>query len=317
MGKPRREKVTVEPGEDGERLDRVLCRRLEDMSRARIQKLAREGMVLVEGSPARPSRILHAGQSVEVLVPPTEPSALEPEPIPLEVLHEDDRILVLVKPAGMVVHPGAGSRAGTLVNALLARSPGWSSIGGRERPGIVHRLDKGTSGVMVVARDDQAHRDLSRQFQDRTVEKLYVALSWGRARETIFHVDAPLGRDRILRTRISSRTSRPRAASTRFRVVEQMERFTLLEARPLTGRTHQIRAHLKAAGLPIVGDEEYGGRRWKSLPEGPLRGALERFNRLALHARTLSFDHPSTGSRCRFEAPLPREMQELLEVMRR
>jgi len=299
------------------RLDRVLTARLPSLSRARIQKLARDGFIRIAGEATRPSRAVRSGEVITVTLPPPAPTRLQAEEIPIDVLYEDDRLLVLVKPAGLVVHPGAGSPSGTLVNALLARGPGWSAIGGEERPGIVHRLDRGTSGVMVVARDDEAHRSLSGQFKDRTVEKVYAALVWGSPGSSSFEVNAAIGRDRILRKRISTRTSHPRNASTRFRVEERLKGFALLEARPLTGRTHQIRAHLVTVGLPIVGDEEYGGRRWKGLPEGELRRALASFRRLGLHARLLSFDHPTTGERCRFEAPLPAEITGLMELMRR
>ncbi|HXI01644.1 MAG TPA: RluA family pseudouridine synthase, partial [Candidatus Saccharimonadales bacterium] len=211
--------MTVQPADDQLRLDVFLAARLPGMSRARIQKLARQGQVRVNGAPARPSRPVRAGERVTLLVPATVPSRIRPEPIPLEVLHEDADILVIVKPAGLVVHPGAGTSGPTLVHALLARGPAWSTIGGEERPGIVHRLDKGTSGVMVVARHDAAHRSLSAQFMERSVEKIYTALVWGRPARSEFTVDAPLGRDTRQRKRISSRTARPRAASTRFRLV--------------------------------------------------------------------------------------------------
>jgi 23S rRNA pseudouridine1911/1915/1917 synthase len=317
LGAEREEWITVAPEEDRMRLDRLLSTRLPSLSRARIQKLAREGFIRIGGEAMRPSRPVREGEVITVTLPAPSPTHLLAEEIPLEVIHEDERLLVLVKPAGLVVHPGAGSRSGTLVNALLARGPGWSAIGGEERPGIVHRLDRGTSGVMVVARDDEAHRSLSRQFKDRSVEKVYAALVWGRPDRPAFEVNAPIGRDRIHRKRISTRSSHLRQAATRFRVEEPLPGFTLLEACPLTGRTHQIRAHLVTVGLPIVGDEEYGGRRWKVLPQGELRLALESFRRLALHARLLSFDHPSTGERCRFEAPLPAEFVSLMELMRR
>jgi 23S rRNA pseudouridine1911/1915/1917 synthase len=214
----------------------------------------------------------------------------------------------------MVVHPGAGSRTGTLVHALLARGEKWSTIGGVERPGIVHRLDRGTSGVMVVARHDRAHRGLAAQFRDRTVEKTYLALVWGDVPAAKLRVDAPLGRDRVHRKRISSRTSHPRAATTEFIVRERYAGLTLVEARPKTGRTHQIRAHLKSIGHPIVGDAEYGGERSRSLPPGPLRDRLAVVNRIILHALRLSFTHPCTGERLTLEAPLPAEVSDLLRA---
>jgi 23S rRNA pseudouridine1911/1915/1917 synthase len=316
LPKDREERLTVGPDEDRLRLDRFLADRLPRLSRARIQKLAREGRIQVNGSAARPSRPVRTGESVEIVIPAPAPSTLIPEPIPLEVLYEDPWILVISKAAGMVVHPGAGRRSGTLVHALLARGPGWSTIGGEERPGIVHRLDRGTSGVMVIARNDDAHRSLSAQFKARTVEKTYMALVWGVPHQSRFTVDAALGRDKLLRRRVSSRTRSPREAATHFTVRETLGPFTLLEVKPLTGRTHQIRAHLLSAGHPIVGDQEYGGARWRGLPEGEVREKIRVFGRLGLHALRLAFDHPSTGERERFEAPLPPELTELLMTLR-
>jgi 23S rRNA pseudouridine1911/1915/1917 synthase len=308
-------RFVVAPVEDGARLDRFLILRLPGFSRSFLQKLAKEGRVLVNQRVSRPGQSVRAHQIVTVAIPAASPTKLTPEPIEIEVLHEDADLLVICKPAGMVVHPGAGARSGTLVHALLARGENWSTIGGHERPGIVHRLDRGTSGVMVVARNDRAHRHLAAQFKDRTVEKVYLALVWGSPRAGTFKVDASLGRDLANRKTISSRTAKPRAAVTEFTVLSRYEGFTLLEARPRTGRTHQIRAHLKGAGLPIVGDVAYGGERWRGVPEGPLRDRLEGFRRLALHARRLSFDHPSTGSRLTFDAPLPAEMEDLIAAL--
>jgi 23S rRNA pseudouridine1911/1915/1917 synthase len=191
----------------------------------------------------------------------------------------------------------------------------WSTIGGAERPGIVHRLDRGTSGVMVVARNDAAHRHLAAQFKNREVEKVYLAIVWGLPRSDRFTVEAPLGRDRVSRLRISTRSSRPRAASTELRVSRRFRGFALLEARPRTGRTHQIRAHLLHAGHPIVGDAVYGGARWKNLPAGPLRERIRALGRLGLHAHRLAFTHPVTGLRLSFEAPLPEDLVRLLEEM--
>jgi len=316
MAAPRSESFVVAPAEARCRLDLFLTRRLPDLSRAFIQKLAREGHVTVNGEPARPSTPLRAAQRISVTIPPPVPSGLIAEPIPLRAIHEDEDLLVLDKPAGMVVHPGSGVGTGTLVHALLARGERWSTVGGEHRPGIVHRLDRGTSGVMVVARTDAAHRHLSGQFKDRLVRKVYTALVWGAAKLDRFGVDLPLGRDSKLRRRMSARTRKPRAASTEFSVIERLPGFTLLEARPKTGRTHQIRAHLKSRALPIVGDREYGGDRKRELPEGEVKEILRSFDRLALHASSLSFVHPSRGVVMTFEAPLPTEMDRLLRAIR-
>jgi len=312
----RSEAFVVAPAESRCRLDLFLTRKLPDLSRAFLQKLVREGHVTVDGAAGRPSLALRSGSVVSVSVPPPVPSALTPEAIPLSVLYEDDDLLVLDKPAGMVVHPGSGVRQGTLVHALLGRGETWSTIGGEHRPGIVHRLDRGTSGVMVVARTDAAHRALSAQFKDREVEKVYTALVWRSPAADRFDVDLPLGRDSKLRRRMSARTRKPRSASTRFTVLERLTGFTLLEARPRTGRTHQIRAHLKSRNLPIVGDREYGGDRWKSLPEGEVKDLLHAFGRLALHARRLAFVHPARGVEMSFEAPVPPEIERLLAAIR-
>jgi len=313
---PAERRFVVDASEEGERLDRFLATRCPDLSRSYIQKLSRQGMVLIDAQAGRPSQSVRASQVVLLEIPEAVSTSLVPEAIPLAVLFEDDDLLVLDKPAGLVVHPGAGARTGTLVHALLSRAPNWSTIGGEERPGIVHRLDRGTSGVMVVARHDRAHRSLSAQFKDRTVEKIYAALVWGRIDKGTFTIDLPLGRDASDRKKISSRTSKPRTALTEFRVTERFESCTLVEARPKTGRTHQIRAHLRSCGHPIVGDAAYGGDRRRSLPPGPLREALETFRRLALHAFRLTFDHPRDGRRLTFEAPLPGEMASLVETLR-
>jgi 23S rRNA pseudouridine1911/1915/1917 synthase len=252
---------------------------------------------------------------VTLAVDVVSPSTLVPEAIPLDILYEDADLVVINKPAGMVVHPGAGARTGTLVHALLARGENWSTIGGEERPGIVHRLDRGTSGVMIAARNDRAHRHLSAQFKERTVEKIYVALVWGDVRNARFRIDAPLGRDTVNRKKISSRTSHARSALTEFVVTARFEGFTLLDALPRTGRTHQIRAHLQGAGHPIVGDGTYGGDRWRALGPSRLRKTLSEFHRLALHARRLSFDHPTSGERLSFEASLPIDFEHLVREL--
>jgi 23S rRNA pseudouridine1911/1915/1917 synthase len=308
-------RFVVERAEEGMRLDRYLAGRLPSLSRSFIQKLTKGGRVLVDGRIARPSQSVRAGQAVTLTVAAVSPSTLVPEAIHLDILHEDSDLVVINKPAGMVVHPGAGARTGTIVHALLARGENWSTIGGEERPGIVHRLDRGTSGVMIAARNDRAHRHLSAQFKERTVEKIYVALVWGDVRSSRFKVDAPLGRDTVNRKKISSRTSHARPALTEFVVTARFEGFTLLDALPRTGRTHQIRAHLQGAGHPIVGDGTYGGDRWRSLGPSRLREALSKFHRLALHARRLSFDHPTSGERLSFEASLPIDFEHLVREL--
>jgi 23S rRNA pseudouridine1911/1915/1917 synthase len=318
---PRGEEVTVEVPSlhRGERLDQALTTLLPDHSRAALQRLIREGHVQVDGRMARPSYRIRGGERVRLSPPPPVPSGIEPEAIPLRVLHEDGDLLVIDKPAGMTVHPGAGVRRGTLVNALLHHARGLSSIGGVERPGIVHRLDRDTSGVLVVALNDRAHRDLAAQFKSRRVEKVYEALVWGRPRATSGIVDQPIGRHPAVRVRMAVRRD-GRPSVSRWRILRAFGPATLLEVRPETGRTHQIRVHLAHLGHPVVGDPLYGGRRARGtgVPGAAARGdgdPIEDYagsGGLALHARSLSFDHPADGRRLRFEAPRPEPLERLL-----
>ncbi len=235
-----------------------------------------------------------------------------PEPLPLAVIYDDADIVVVDKPAGMVVHPAAGHRTGTLVNALLHHVRGLSGIGGTERPGIVHRLDRGTSGVMIVAKHDRAHRELARQFHDREVEKEYVALVWGRVRAGE-RLDEPIGRDRRHRQKMSSRSGRARPAVTLITSVEALRGVSLARIRLGTGRTHQIRVHLSEHGHPVVGDALYGGTRSKVAAHLAVTAHL---GRPFLHAARLSLTHPITGLPMTFEAPLPRDLVAVLEKLR-
>jgi 23S rRNA pseudouridine1911/1915/1917 synthase len=312
------ERLTVSAAESRIRLDRLLAERFPAHSRSYLQKLIRDGQVRVQGSPSplRPGRLMAAGESVEIDFPPPEPMTLVPEQRPLAVLHEDEDLLVLDKPAGVTVHPGAGARTGTLVHALLHHCRDLSGIGGVERPGIVHRLDKDTTGVLVVAKNDAAHRDLSRQFASREVVKEYVALVWGRPRRMHGVVDAPIGRDTRRRVLISTRTGSPRAAITEYTVAETLAGYAWLEVRPKTGRTHQIRVHLKELGHPIVGDPLYGGARFAQEKDPARQEALRAFGRLALHARRITFRHPRTGAPLTCEARVPADLAALREALR-
>jgi len=316
-----RDRVEILVGADaaGDRLDRFLAAEIESLSRSRIQKLIEAGDVRVEGVPAdKSAQPVEPGQQVVVRLPAEAPSRPGPEELPLAVIHEDDAVVVVDKQPGIVVHPGAGRHSGTLVNALLYRyGESLSSAGGPHRPGIVHRLDKGTSGVMVVARTDRAHRALSRQFRERTVDKEYDAFVYGRPDRDAGVVDVALGRDRADRTRMSPRTDRPRRAVSRWELHEDLRGFAWLKVRPETGRTHQVRAHLRHLHHPCIGDERYAGARWKGVPSRWLRAALRDLGRPALHARRLAFDHPETGDRVDFAAPLPAELEELLALLRR
>jgi 23S rRNA pseudouridine1911/1915/1917 synthase len=257
-----------------------------------------------------------AGQAVEVAVPEPAPAAPAPEDIPLRVVHEDAHLIVIDKPAGLVVHPGAGTASGTLVNALLHRVKDLSGVGGVLRPGIVHRLDRGTSGLLVVAKDDATHQGLARQFAARTVEKEYLAVVLGRPRRASGTVDAPIGRDPVHRKRMSVKAPRGRAARTGYTVEESFDGAALLRVRLHTGRTHQIRVHLASIGHPIAGDATYGGRRLPAAAATRLRDAVAALDRPALHAARLAFAHPATGARLWFESPLPDDLARLLRTLR-
>ena len=296
----------------GERLDRALSALLPSLSRAALQRLMREGRVLLNGSPVRASHRIRGGERVDLDLPDPEPSHLEAEPHPLSILHEDDDVIVLDKPPGVVVHPGAGARRGTLVNFLLHHARPLSGAGGAARPGIVHRLDRDTSGVIVIAKNDAAHRSLADQFKSRSVRKIYEALVWGRPRRAEGVIDAPIGRHPRARVKMAIRRD-GRAARTTYRVARQMGPVALLEIRPETGRTHQIRVHLASLGHPIVGDAVYGGRRAPSVREPVARAALTAYAGLALHARSLGFAHPRTGAWREFTAPRPDDLRSLLE----
>ena len=301
----------------GERLDRWLAGVMPDVSRARLQAIITGGGVLVDGRVARPSRRLKTGQSISVRLPAPRPAVPLPEDIPLAVVYEDPHLLVVDKPAGLVVHPGAGRATGTLVNALLHRVRDLSGIGGVVRPGIVHRLDRGTSGLLVVAKDDASHVALSRQFSGRTVEKEYLAVVLGVPRAAEGTIDVPIGRDPVHRKRMSVRAPRGRAAQSIYRLVEAFDGAALLRVRIATGRTHQIRVHLAALGHPVAGDLTYGGRRPPASRRPEARAALEALTRPALHAARLVFTHPATDERMSFESPLPADLQALLAVLRR
>ena len=300
----------------GQRLDRTLAERLPGESRASLQRLMRGGRVLVAGRPARPSDKVRGGERVEIDRPAPEPSTLAAEDLPLAVLHEDADLLVIDKPPGQTVHPGAGARGGTVVNALLYHCRDLSGVGGVERPGIVHRLDKDTSGALVVAKNDLAHRALAAQFKARAVDKIYEALVWGRPRAGRGVVDSPIGRHPTARTRMAVR-SEGRASRTAYRVLYTRGPVSFLEIRPETGRTHQIRVHLSSLAHPIVGDRLYGGRKDLVRLDAPFGEILRAYSGLALHARRLAFTHPRSGERLAFEAPRPRDLQDLLDRLER
>lgn len=315
--------TTFVAGEEaGERLDVALVRRLPDKSRTAVQRLIEEGQVRVNDAPARPGLKLRAGDRVTVTIPSPRPTQLQPEPIPLNILYEDDQILVLNKPKGLVVHPAPGAPDGTLVNAVLAHAgEELPVIGGEERPGIVHRLDKDTSGVMVIAKTDAALHDLQRQIADRSARRSYLALVRGSPRFERAEVDAPIGRHPTHRQRMAvlpaggRHPARP--ARTHLTVLERFPGFTLLQAQLETGRTHQIRVHCAYIGHPVVGDPLYGAGARARDPSIPpeVRAAIEALEGQALHAYRLAFTHPTTREPLIFVAPPPADTRRLLAAL--
>lgn len=292
----------------GQRLDRFLVSVLDGQSRSQVQKLIADEHVRIEGRDARANLTMREGDRVTVDIPAVAPSSVTAEALPLDIVYEDPDILVLNKPAGLVVHPGAGHPTGTLVNALLHHIQDLSGIGGEARPGIVHRLDRGTSGVMVIAKNDLAHQELTRQFHDREVEKEYIALVWGVV-QAGRRIDAAIGRDPANRQKMSARAKHARSAVTRITRAKHLPGVTLCQVAIHTGRTHQIRVHLSAIGHPIVGDSMYGGVR-RRVP-GDLRAVL-RLNRPFLHAERLAFTHPRDGRRLEFSVPLAPDLMDVL-----
>jgi 23S rRNA pseudouridine1911/1915/1917 synthase len=321
----------VSAEDSGQRLDRFLASQLPELSRNRIQSLMDDGHVLVDGLAKKPSHRVALGETITIGVPPPPPGGVEPEPIPLEILYEDADLAVINKPAGMIVHPGAGAETGTLVAALLhhfrhprnandatnAARPtaptSLSSIGGPLRPGIVHRLDKDTSGAIVVARTDAAHTKLAAAFSNRLVKKAYIALLHGKPRGESGRIDLPIARDLHRRSRMTTRRREGREARTDWRALAHIGNFTLVEADLHTGRTHQIRVHFSALGCPIVGDTVYGAPREERVG----KELLAPLGRNFLHSARIAFMHPRTGERLEFRAPLPAELLDYLHALAR
>jgi 23S rRNA pseudouridine1911/1915/1917 synthase len=299
------QKLTAVSGDAGRRLDLFLAERVPELSRTRIQELIRQGHVRVGGHIAKVSHRVAASETIEIEVMPRPPLEALPEDLPLDLLHVDDDFVIVNKPAGMVVHAGAGHSRGTLVNALLHRLGKLSEAGGSLRPGIVHRLDRETSGAMVVARNDQAHEHLSEQFRSRNVRKIYLALVHGKMPRDSGTITLPISRDPRRRTRMTAREAKGRHARTDWRVIARMDRCTLVEAVLHTGRTHQIRAHFAAIGHAVVGDTLYGAPR--SLRAGTRN--LPLLERNFLHAARIGFSHPSSGAWVEVRAPLPRDLR--------
>ena len=299
---PKKEILITHSSGVNKRLDIFLSEKIKDLSRSQIKKLVEEDSIKINGQTRKPSYKLKVGDRVRIEYDLPRHQKIKPENIPIDILYKDEHIAVIHKPSGMVVHPGAGVRGETLVNALLHHFPDISEIGPEERPGIVHRLDKESSGVMVVARSLKAYRSLQRQFKQKEVEKQYIGLVWGRMAQKKGEITWSIGRHPKHGERISIKTKKPRSAETRYSVLREYEESTLLEIQPITGRTHQIRVHMAAAGHPIIGDNRYGRRKGKI-----------RSTRLFLHACSLKFMHPETKEKVEFSSPLPQDLENILD----
>jgi 23S rRNA pseudouridine1911/1915/1917 synthase len=295
------ERFTAGPEDAGKRLDHFLQEKISGYSRARLQSWIKEGRALIDGGPAKPSHLLKPGERIEFSLSGIPSLRADPEDLPIQILYEDPAVVAIDKPAGLVVHAGAGTHSGTLVNRLVHHFQSLSGVGGELRPGIVHRLDKETSGVLLVARTDPAHRALAEQFAGRSVEKTYLALVHGRLRADAGRITKPIARDPVRRTRMTARLNSGRAALTEYRVLERFEKFTYLEVRIGTGRTHQIRVHLAAEGHPVAGDRLYGA------PSA---------SRMFLHAWRISFTSPANVQRVTVESPPPAELEQWLVRLR-
>ncbi len=303
---------TLDADSPPRRLDQALADLLPDRSRSYLAKLIDEGLVFVDGEPAmKRSRAVSPLQTISIDIPDATPLEAVSQEIPLRIVFEDSDLVVIDKPAGLVVHPGAGHSDQTLVNALLFHIKDLSGIGGVLRPGIVHRLDKDTSGLMVVAKNDEAHRALTRAWGTPAVRKQYLALVYGAPRTDSGRIEKPIGRDPKSRRRMAI-VPAGREAITLFTLVERLAHVSLLRCTLLTGRTHQIRVHLKSIGHPIVGDPVYSGPQWKGIPDKRIQKTLAAFPRQALHATHLAFPHPRTGEEVSFDSPQPEDFAALM-----
>lgn len=299
-----------------ERLDVFIVRQEPELTRSAVQRLMEAGKVTVDGAPAKSSLKLKGGERIVVEIPPPLPAAPLAEQIPLVVLYEDHDLIVISKPAGMSVHPGAGRNEGTLVNALLGHCTDLSGIGGEIRPGIVHRIDKDTTGVLVAAKNDRAHQGLAHQFKEHSIKRVYLALVYGSPRTDKGRIESDIGRHPTDRKRMSGSARRGKRAVTHWKVTGRYGQVSAVELRLETGRTHQIRVHLSEAGHPLLGDPVYGGAgRLPGLKDAQLRALVKGLGRQALHARTLGFIHPVSGEYLEFSAPLPEDMQSIVEYL--
>ncbi len=311
---------TVPSGKTKERIDKYLTHHIQNATRSKVHQAIEAGFVTVNGKPVKPSYPVTPGDEIQVIIPKPPPQEAQPEKIPLTIVYEDDYLLVINKPAGMVVHPAYGNYTGTLVNALLHYSKNLSTVSTIERPGIVHRLDKDTSGLLVVAKDDTTHARLAKQFSKKTVEREYWAVVWGSFKQKRGTIDASLGRSKSDRKKIAV-VSEGKNAVTEYEVMEEFDSLALVRLKLKTGRTHQIRVHLAHIHHPVFGDPTYGGRNtsWagpESKRRAHMQNLLELIQRQALHAKTLGFVHPATGKFVQFDSDLPEDMGQLLARLR-
>jgi 23S rRNA pseudouridine1911/1915/1917 synthase len=318
---PHEVEIIVPPRKKKERIDVFLTHHLENATRNKVQHAIARGMVLVDGKRVRPSHQVTGGEIIHVTLPRPQPPKALPENIPLDIVYEDDELLVINKPAGMVTHPAHGNYTGTLVNALLYHCTQLSTLNTETRPGIVHRLDKDTSGLMVVAKTDAAHAHLAKQFSERTIGREYWALVWGTFKDESGTIVASLGRSKADRKKIAV-VAGGKHAVTEYEVIRRFSYLTLVRLRLRTGRTHQIRVHLAHINHPVFGDPVYHGRRIIAGPGTPRQKAevqalLQRISRQALHAKTLEFTHPTSGKRMFFDSPLPADISAVLAFLER
>jgi 23S rRNA pseudouridine1911/1915/1917 synthase len=304
------------PDSEPTRLDQVVARLTGGLTRAAVQRLIEAGMVTVDGTAQKPSVKLRGGERIVVTIPPPVPATPAPEAIPLTILYEDRDLVVVDKPAGMVVHPGAGTSGGTLVNALLAHCLDLSGVGGELRPGIVHRIDKDTSGVIVVAKHDASHQSLAHQFKEHTIKRIYLALVFGSPKTDKGRIESVIGRHPTDRKKMSGKARHGKHAVTHWQVLGRYSGVTLLKLRLETGRTHQIRVHLSEAGHPLLGDDTYGGGgRLTGIRDMQLRTLIRDMGRQALHAKTLGFLHPTSGEYLEFDTDLPEDMARIVTYL--
>jgi 23S rRNA pseudouridine1911/1915/1917 synthase len=315
-------RICVKSSDEGQRLDVLLASLLSDYTRTFLAGLIADGHVRVNGRPQKAGYRVKSGEDISGTIPKPVPIEFKPEPIPLNILYEDDHIVVVNKQPGLVVHPAPGHYSGTLVNGLLHHCPDLGGIGGELRPGIVHRLDKDTSGTLVVAKNDAAHTGLSRQFKSRKVKKEYLALVHGHMKYPTGSIKLPIGRHPVDRKRMSTVSPRGRTAETQWKTREEFEGFALLEVHLKTGRTHQIRVHCSALHHPIVGDKVYGPRKPEKIiaanrsQTDTILQILKSVKRQMLHAWRLGFQHPHTGEAVSFDSPLPEDMGTVIQRLR-